>query len=217
MSVPTVAIIFNFTSAAIFSRSTCLPTLVREPSRVSCLLELVMANLRPFIGVFWFFKEFRSYSVIMCLSFGVPSVSDLISLLDCFVRTFMRCERYLGSDLGKWHNSALFEARDLVNLLLVQGSQIFFEFTRGSFLFLYPELVYFFLVLDYREWQLVLGFVRRGRKGVDKYRAGKGRSKLVGYYSREVIKSDVEVLYRIWVELGPVRSILDSLHTIYLD
>jgi hypothetical protein len=71
------------------------------PDRAGCLHDLVMANIRPFIGVFWFFKEFSGLREFIYMSFGLTSLADVVSLLESFVDCYHLITRYFSSPLPR--------------------------------------------------------------------------------------------------------------------
>lgn len=72
-----------------------------HPDRAGCLHDLVMSNIRPFIGVFWFFKEFHLFCPFIIYSFGVNFSSEVITLVSCFVSCYDSCIDYFRSSLER--------------------------------------------------------------------------------------------------------------------
>lgn len=182
------------------------------PDRAGCLHDLVMANIRPFIGVFWFFKEFCGLREFIYLSFGLTSISDVVSLLECFVDCFHLFTRYFSSPLARWSHEALLPVFTFLDHFLVHGSRLFADFFHGIPLVVYSELLYFFCVMTPSEWDYILHLVSRGFEEPDEMRRKRQHGKLVGYYCRPIIYSDIRVLFNIWESLDFLRPVFMDLH-----
>ena len=192
-----VFISLSLSSRVVHRRLGYSTSLLVYPDRAGCLHDLVIANIRPFMGVFWFFKEFSGLREFIYTSFDLTSISDVANLLTCFVSCHGLCSRYMSSSLFRWSNEALLPVYYLVKQFLITGSKLFDVFIRGTPLCVYSELLYFFCVMSSDEWDYILHLVSRGFELPDDMRRKRQHGRLVGYYCRSIIYSDIHVLYDI--------------------
>lgn len=192
-----VFVSLSLSSRVMHRRFGCNVSSLIIPDRAGCLHDLVMANIRPFLGVFWFFKDFSGLCEFIYTSFNLTSISDVVNLLTCFVSCHARCSRYLDSDLKFWPRRHVLSICSLMEQFLDTGSRLFDSFLRGTPMCVYSELLYFFCVMTPVEWDYLLQLASRGFELPDEMRRKRQHGRLVGYYCRPIIYSDICVLYEI--------------------